>query len=91
MAITALIRPFNKPRPRSSWVDKVAFGEIDGQDEPGVIIKFLDREDQFGAIHYGPFCFYPQTTEQDYEEMIGAKSWGRQVWDKFYYRDYVIV
>lgn len=89
--IEELIRPFNSHRPRSSWVQKVGFGIVTGHDEPGVIVKFNNREDQFGAEHPGPFCFYPGTTEEDYDALLASESWGRYIWDHFYHRDYEIV
>lgn len=63
----------------SSWVDEIAWGELDGEE--GIAVKFLD-----GAI-----CFYPGTDEDEYFKFMGAGSKGQWVWEHLYGLSYILV
>ena len=64
----------------STWVRMIHLVAV-GQLPPAVAIEFLD----------GVTCYYPGTSETQYESLKRSASAGRHVWAHFYHRPYVII
>ncbi len=64
----------------STWVRMIHLVAV-GQLPPAVAIEFLD----------GVTCYYPGTSEAQYESLKRSPSAGKHVWSYFYHRPYVVI
>lgn len=74
----------NRVRSKKKWAFQAAFGEDSG--EVGLIIEFKNIVNNTSV-----FCLYPNTTEDDYFDLLNAPSAGKWVWANVYHSKYNII